>query len=1302
MPPKAKPAAPVRRPYTVASVAAHHQVARIAQPSLDPADVVVQRHPVMRHYDCIAINGVHCAESVLRLALSLTQFDAAKKSLDNGALPSLDVLLEAPPLQANVALDDATIPYVRRRLARLRLAAFPIYVLAPVNDHEEPEFVLISGIPREDNWAIIYLPQSFFVAWPYRPAHWTFSTVAYTPPVKTCVTAPTIVYSDMPITDQSPQIYWRCRPTTANMTQYVAMRSQGRACHCCQKLICPHEYAFRQKYPNARHLLLEGHMVFDGQWRAQVIESTEMDGHQVICGSRGVVDVVSPSGYLSSHEAMHDHPSVRRSACEIFGSMEPWGAASWCYEAGIIGWFPLPVRLMMRVTMRIGSTFSERWWPFFYWKYDIPEEEEETEIRPYRLRMSRLSRRRARPWLLCVQGLVRLGIACFLAWLAWKQIPKIIAILDEFPRVLDHKRGPINWYQRGPNGWIQWWRRAPEITEEDLSNAVEVGVETLREVKAEMSPFRFIPRLLNPVVDYTIDRLSEFAEIVNFAVLRPFYGAAWQLFYGRRSRLDQFIDRLEELRHLAQERGGVLRDCLVEIHRRAYPRIQPYFKYGIAAVKLHFYTTRAYRMASSGAIYILAATGAVGTSHFPVPAQAVMAKRQHGDVTGTRLASFEKLGETNSRLAVRRERPADICTDTFRRAQNECRWKEGVTPQEFELWLSTVVNVPGYTPSIPENHPSECITCFSRQGKRHHGECRECKRKRTHITPEPLLGEPLMVYVGRVGLWSRKFTLPKVELKAEASVSYRVAGRKRYLRDYDAIMERMRKHGIEVTCRGWNSGPMIDGNIPMCFPRGEAVAVMAFVVRLGAKRLHDAEQRPWRLVATYLRRRARPLQAETREQFLAHFRGKKRAKMEEAFANIDAGYAVEIPEPKSGDPPIAKMKGFPKAEKSFSYTMKECSFEKKETEKPRFICCPNPEFLAEIGQYTHPQLKWLSEAFPYTSHCFYAGCATPEQMNEWLNWTLRELPEAVSIVDDITAIDSNHNAWSFWMHKAVRREHYPRIPDRIEMLYRSEENITIRVGMYTLRVELVNASGVPDTSYKNGAPCLVLRPLAILYAVTDFDSLTDVEVLQRLDQLLRTIFTSAAGDDGLTRTPRVIMGVDVMSPHFRQRYEEWWARAGFTVKVDILPEHRWRMATYLAMRPVWAGDEYQWAPEPARRLKSLFWQIDNAMHPTAWARGVATQTLQQGRHCPVLADICSWFLSKTKGPVATPEEKMYSPWHHYVTTGRMNDRAIREFCEDYHVSRQEIEFMRHLLDRTHSVFVNIGCSVVRRVMLEES
>lgn len=1101
-----------------------------AKPTLDPVDLVAAANPQLADYDCIALPIVPCAESVLRLALALR--DTPKQKLSE-----FDIASIAPPLQ--VRCPQATVKELTRRMERLQMADFPIYTLMPPTPGQPPEFALVDPKamrPRSDYWSIVYIPPTGGAA-----AHWTFTTVVPTATAEPQV-EPIIVYTTMPITELSETVYWRCQPTRTNMEAYEKKKALKQACHCCMQLPCVHQYRFLRKHPKARILVMMENKCFDGCWRGEVRKSSDMDGYKVRLAPGGTVVVANEQGQKSYHASAWNVPAVKRPAIEVGDSVIPVVADSFCWSGGFITMMPRVIRPLIRVVMRVNNTWSEKLWPFFYWKYDIADKTEFLILRPYVLKLYKLERRR--------RGFLGSCIATTFAF---------------------------------------------------TKTVLMAGLSGVCMTQVPDSP-------------------------VTMSLT-----CAWCMYQALRSSV------------------SLLGNCIATV---------------AAAVGFHFMTI------------------------MDVP----QAERDFGAVVGTTL-DIPKMSEVNSRLAVRHQRPREIATDVFRRAMNETRWATTVSPEEFETWLDTVVNTPGESPSIPPNQRGHCITC-RKKGKTYRQECRRCKEMRKMFPPEPVLGEPLVTYIGRMGLWSRFFTPPPIELK-ECVVLKR--GKKTL--ELDELLFEIDRMDVEISCRGWNSGPMIDSNLPQCFPRGTPTAVIAFLIRLGTRRLHEAQDRPWRLWFKYISRYVVPLEVETRQQFLEHFSGEKKQKMIDAFQSIDEGYAVQL-NPMG---PECACTGFTKAEKSYAYKLPDaCSFEYKAQEKPRFICCPSPEFLAEIGPYTHTQLKWLSGTFTHVNHLFYAGCATPEEMNQWLNWTLSELPEPVTITDDITAIDSNHSPIGMEYHARLRHKMFPFLSPRIELLYESETNIKVRVGPYTFQVSNINGSGVPDTSYKNSAPCLILRVLAILYAIFDLEDMADEEILHLLGQLIKLVYTSAAGDDGITRMPRMMFGKDTMTPEFKARYEEFWAEAGFTVKVQVFPEHRWRMATYLAMRPVWGGCDYQWAPEPARRLKGMFWQIDNTMHPTAWGRGVATQVLQQGRHCPVLSDICQWYLENTSGPTGEGERRMYSPWDKYITTGTKNRRAEEEFMADYHIEPVELDLMRQVLARTKSVYVNMGFSALRRVMLEES
>jgi hypothetical protein len=570
--------------------------------------------------------------------------------------------------------------------------------------------------------------------------------------------------------------------------------------------------------------------------------------------------------------------------------------------------------------------------------------------------------------------------------------------------------------------------------------------------------------------------------------------------------------------------------------------------------------------------------------------------------------------------------------------------------------------------------------------------------------------EVLAAYVGVKGLWSIVPKLPEfifkegVRVCGQHGILFRTAGQFRTW---------FRNQVIETSCRGRNCGPMFLGQVPVCFPRAHPVAVAAFCVRLGAapevfvvngRVVGSVDPAAWALMETCALKEVEPISPETWEEFITHFSGDKKMKMLEAREQINNGESPVAYETGRGAPMVnVKMSGFAKAEKSYDHQVTADGLAYKPTQKPRFICSPNPLVLARLGPYTHAQTKWLARRFHWRRGMFYAGCAKPEELNSWLNTAVQMFGEPWCIVDDITAIDASHSAHSFAFHRKIRGRQFA-FELWVEGAYNGEEHIHARIGPYVVMVAEVNASGVGDTSYKNSLICIFARMLAILHAALDLDTLTPEEVLSWLERLEHAIRMSASGDDGLTYCCAAIFGTRLDHPDFLRRYREFWARLGFGVKVQVVPSHEWRLATYLAMRPVWSGTRYVWAPEPARRLRGMFWQIDNAMHPTAWGRGVARQVLGMSGSVTVLRELCSWYLDHTDGPANDVQVfgNPNSPWNNYANEALPNTRADQEFCQDYHVDAAALSGFRGMLGDIGEVLVDLNCHLLRAVFAAES
>lgn len=687
--------------------------------------------------------------------------------------------------------------------------------------------------------------------------------------------------------------------------------------------------------------------------------------------------------------------------------------------------------------------------------------------------------------------------------------------------------------------------------------------------------------------------------------------------------------------------------------------------------------------------------------HFYQYVMTAQPDRAFGALQGLRL-QFPRAEEIISRLGLLEVVTRADAVDRVRRICNEERWPNVIDRDEFQAWLEVVVTQPGkmtLVPGVPKTH---CITCRQKKPT-YRQECKECKRERVRKRPPPrMLEDSLVIYVGRIGIWSKRPNVLDFELKEEAYIKLRNG---RILATRSAIKEWYDRQPIITSCRGWNSGPVFYGVQPECFPRGEAVGVLAFCLRLGVKRLHESDERAWKLVEAVMRPEIEPLEPESREEFLGHFSGDKLAKMLEAEQALNNGDGEEIITDNLFI--IARMKGFVKAEKkdSLKFVPNAEGWRKDYYEsKPRLICSPSPTALLQLGPYTHRQTKWLAERFHCRSRLYYAGCSSPDEMDTFLRNVISEMGEFGVIVDDISSIDSNHSARSFQTHFHTRRQQFGNMPKIVEFLYQAIEKIKLKIGSVKCYVQDVNASGVSDTSYKNTWLCLIIRLCALAHAIMNLFTMSTSEAYEFVTYVRRCVMTSAAGDDGYSAVPPRLCGVEYADPVALQRYSEFWAACGFSVKVAYIPPQRWRMATYLAARPVWNGTDYSWMPEPARRLKFAFWQIDNPMHPNAWAKGIAKQ-LQTVASCqPLIRAIADFVYFTIDGPEAITScfDNPYSPWASRTQKFEVTERAVAEFELDYGLPHGEFQRFVQMLKAVETPYVEFRGFMMERVFAEES
>jgi len=640
--------------------------------------------------------------------------------------------------------------------------------------------------------------------------------------------------------------------------------------------------------------------------------------------------------------------------------------------------------------------------------------------------------------------------------------------------------------------------------------------------------------------------------------------------------------------------------------------------------------------------------------------------------------------------------------DIVKRLCAEERWNVNFTNfHEFETFLERVVVEPGLRRMCDDKPSTGCVNCRGKVWK--HQLCRPCIRLMLQRRPDPVLSEQLVTKVGIIGLWSTEFDFPEYKLKPTAQVVRRRTEKTlfNFRSEPKQIRDWYKRQHVQVSCRGRNNGPIFLGQAPRCFPRGEETAVIAFLVRLGCVCGTKPNRKWFTVLERFVKQRRYPeIHPETRDDFLSHFKSQKLQKMLEAEASVNQG---------NNDGTLGGscvMAGFTKAEKSYDFTLDYyCDQEPKQELKPRFICCPAPEFLYLIGPYTHAQTKWLSKNNGPTQRAFYAGCATPGDMTTWLRLTLSDMGSFITYADDISACDASHSKESMEFHRRMREHDFRGLPANIAALFDAEEKLRIRVGNYRCTVQGVNGSGVSDTSFKNSYLCLFVRIIAIAHAVRDLTTIPEGSLDEFLKAVADVIWTSASGDDGLTRLGRWIFGTDMLSEEAQARYLDAWSWFGFKVKLHVYCESDWRNATYLACRPTHTVEGYVWTPEIARRLRGLFWMIDCPMNPNAWARGVALSLSKIAGCNPVLGPLARWYLDNTSGPVVQDLRIFGNPdsvWNSQTTTSEVTAQAVEELVKDVRASKTDYETYLYVLKTTPSVYIDINTHLLRQVFRYES
>ncbi len=637
------------------------------------------------------------------------------------------------------------------------------------------------------------------------------------------------------------------------------------------------------------------------------------------------------------------------------------------------------------------------------------------------------------------------------------------------------------------------------------------------------------------------------------------------------------------------------------------------------------------------------------------------------------------------------------CRSILKRLMAQNGHFEVLNPHEVEAWLDNVSSSVGETvvhSGIVGPPIGVCLLCLNR---------RPCKRlrcalcRKTTEIPFEVYDKPR--YVGLVPLVMQHPKIPNA-LRLPFRVSTYPHGPQQRIRArYKGKLLTHMQEAIDLyeanlpalKAVGMLAGPMWLGVVIRCFPRSIETAIVAFAGRMAAQVPFDPEPMFWdimfdmaSLVVEFV-----PLEPWREVDVVSHQRTRdKRVKIQTCYEEMDQGVVVS-------ESKLFTFGMFPKGEKHAPVSYGVYGYEPKIKLLPRLINNPSPFLNALMAPYILPMAKWFASQWNCNQNLFYAGCSPPSDINLFLQSCIPIL--AFVIEDDVSMMDGSQTLASqnFFQHIASRC-YSGEDKEKLLSLMVGCSKFTIKRDDFSVRLQGPNASGVPPTSLFNSMTTGFARLFALIYAVFSI-RYDDPQVVPLVPKVIAAIKMAVAGDDGLLVLPAQIAGqAVVIDAAFLDRYSVAFSWAGFDVgpsKIRVFSESNWRLSTFLAMRPYWSGDHYEYGVEIARRMKSMFWLYDKAHHPIAWARGVCVSLLAASKHVPVVRDICDWYLATTRKHTTAVEivsfTNPYSSVYGYTVEGDICERTIVEFCSDYQIPVALYQDFRRYLWSNETVLVNL-------------
>lgn len=644
---------------------------------------------------------------------------------------------------------------------------------------------------------------------------------------------------------------------------------------------------------------------------------------------------------------------------------------------------------------------------------------------------------------------------------------------------------------------------------------------------------------------------------------------------------------------------------------------------------------------------------------------------------------------------------------SLRRYAHEHNHEHFLHPSEIDLWIEKVCTEPAMTP-IPMVPRTVCATCRSKARLKR----RQCVQCRRFPVQRALVFDGSSFWVGMLALFPEPPSIPLgILFRDDVVASYK--GVK--LTSTTDAMYIYNLNPPPLTPMGKLCGPMFLGFLARCYPRGIETTIVAFAARIGVPVANTPDPVFWNSLYIFVNKKYFPLTPSYRRwsesEVLHHQKDSdKRRKLEQCYNEMDVGDQPSLQF-------LGRFGAFSKLEKHVSTTMinpfDPSTMVRKPKRAPRLINSPHPHVNAHMSIMTIPLLKWLKSVFHQHYHIFYAGCSSPAEINEWLSFA--QTRGLYTLEDDVSMMDASQSEQSqdFMLHVVRLVLSEPDFHELMRYIYLCRD-LRISQSGFRARIKHVNASGVPLTSFLNSLTTAFVRIVAVVYAYTGLD-IRNPQHIERFHicwtELIHLIAMAVAGDDGAIFLPPHYMGVETFSKDWMSRYVEAWTFSGFDVGPTKIKTHTpstWRLTTFLAMRPVWSGNCYEFGVEIARRLKTMFWMLDKTMHPTAWGRGVAISLLRASRHVPVLRDICEWYLRNTQGAIThidfsrlmetTSFTNPDSTFYQYLVIGDLTERTIQEFLMDYDISISEYSSFQQYLDRCCDVHINMDHIVLRKIL----